>query len=420
MIIGKTVMAKGLATQEGSHETHGAPLGNEEIEATKKKWGLPEKETFHLPDDVKKIFNSRSDELKKMAADWKAVLDKKMSDAAFKASWEQINQESYKISGLPSFKTGDSVATRSAFGKVLEALAEKMPNLVGGSADLEPSNDTKLFFKKVGDFTKKDRKGRNLAFGVREFPMAVILNGMALHGGIRGFGATFLVFSDYARNAIRMSALQHLPVMHIFTHDSFFLGEDGPTHQPIEHVASIRAIPNILTFRPCDGEETRVAMEVALEQKSRPTVMALSRQKLAVVEKAVSVDEGARKGAYIVKGSESEKPDIIIIATGSEVQLALETADKLSGKKVRVVSMPCMELFEEQSADYRNKVIPSDVRNRVTLEAGTTFGWGKYAGLDGITYGIDRFGASAPAEILAEKFGFTADAIARAIQAKFK
>lgn len=418
MIIGKTIMANGVATMEGSHETHGAPLGDEEVKATKKKWGLPENETFHLPAEIVAHFTSRKEELKKKVSEWKTNLDKKLTDSAFKTKWDFIHQKTYTgFKNLPEFKEG--IATRSASGKVLEALADQMINFVGGSADLEPSNDTKLFFKKTGDFTKSNRSGRNFAFGVREFPMGVLINGMALHGGFRAFGATFLVFSDYERGSLRLSALQHLPVLHIFTHDSFLLGEDGPTHQPIEHIASLRAIPNMLVIRPADGDETRSAIEIALEQKSRPTCLILTRQKVPSLGGLGNL-ENVRKGAYIVKGSESEKPDILIIATGSEVEMAMKAADMITGKKVRVVNMPCMELFEEQPETYKNKILPLEVTKRVTVEAGSTFGWGKYAGLEGLTYGRDSFGASAPANVLAEKFGFTAEALAKAIQAKFK
>ncbi|MDH5656575.1 MAG: transketolase, partial [Spirochaetia bacterium] len=247
LIVGNTVMAKGCATMEGDHETHGAPLPDAEIAATKKKLGLPEGETFHLPDAVLNTFRSRWDEMKKNVSSWNENIKKRTSDAEFKKLWEIIHDGKMPANFMNTkFEAGEAVATRVAFGKVLANLADTLPNLVGGSADLEPSNNTAGFFKKVGDFTKDNRKGRNFAFGVKEFPMAAILNGIALHGGFKAFGATFLVFSDYSRGAIRLSALQHVPVLHIFTHDSFYLGEDGPTHQPIEHIPSMRAIPNLL------------------------------------------------------------------------------------------------------------------------------------------------------------------------------
>jgi len=422
LIVGNTVMAKGTANMEGDHETHGAPLPDAEIIATRKKLGLPENESFYLPEAVIKTFRSRWDELKKMSADWNANIKKRTGDAEFKKTWEIINDGKLPANFMnTTFEAGESVATRVAFGKVLANLADTLPNLVGGSADLEPSNNTAGFFKKVADFTKDNRKGRNIAFGVKEFPMAAICNGLALHGGFKSFGATFLVFSDYSRGAIRLSALQHVPVLHVFTHDSFYLGEDGPTHQPIEHVASMRAIPNLYVFRPCDANETAVAMEVALEQKSTPSVLALTRQNLKTLDRSKFPGaENVKKGAYTLLGNEKEKPDMILIASGSEVELALNLAEKLSSYKIRVVSMPCMELFEKQDDSYKNSVIPQDVDFRVTIEAGSTFGWHKYSGSKGFSFGLDRFGASAPAKVLEKEFGFTVENLSAEIEKRFK
>jgi len=423
IIIGHTTMAKGAATLEGDHETHGAPLPDDEIIATKKKLGLPEDQTFHLPEATLNHFRGRWDEMRANVKAWNENLEKRKSDAKFKELWSVVHDGKLPANFMKTnFGPGDDLATRTAFGKVLADLADTLPNIVGGSADLEPSNETKGFFKKVGDFTKSDRSGRNIAFGVKEFPMGAIVNGIALHGGLKSFGATFLVFSDYERGAIRLSALQNVPVLHVFTHDSFYLGEDGPTHQPIEHLASLRAIPNLLVFRPCDASETAASMEAAFEQTKRPSTIILTRQKLKNIDRSneeANVNN-LKKGAYIAKGSAKETPDIVIIATGSEVELALGIADKLSGKKVRVVSMPCMELFEEQSESYRESIIPSSVENRVTLEAGSTYGWHKYAGSKGFVFGIDRFGASAPAGILAKEFGFTVDHLAAEIQKRFQ
>jgi transketolase len=423
IIIGKTVMAKGSAGMEGDPESHGAPFTDDEIKATRTKLGLPVDQSFYLPEETVNHFRSRFGELRKRVSDWKGRLDKKLAaDPEFKKSWEIVHEGKLPADFLKTtFAAGEGVATRSAFGKVMAELADTIPNLTGGSADLEPSNETKAFMKKVRDFTKSDRGGRNFAFGVKEFPMGTIVNGIALHGGLKSFGATFLVFSDYEKAAIRLSALQNLPVMHIFTHDSFYLGEDGPTHQPIEHLASLRTIPNLVLIRPCDANETAAALEFAMEQTKRPTTIVLTRQKLKTIAREASNDARLlKKGAYIMKGSASEKPELIIIATGSEVELALGVAERLAPKKVRVVSMPSTELFDEQPESYRESILPSDVEARVTIEAGATFGWHKYAGLKGLVFGIDHFGASAPAEVLAKEFGFTVDNVVAQIQKRFK
>jgi len=422
IIIGDTVMAKGAATREGDHETHGSPLPPEEIAATKKKLGLPPEETFYLPQEVVEHFRARFPQLKQVEAEWQKKLETRLNvDKKFRELWELVQKKELpEFLSIPEFSPEEPLATRAAFGKVLAALADQLPNLTGGSADLEPSNSTRAFMQKVGDFNKENPSGRNLSFGVREFPMGAILNGMALHGGLYPFGATFLVFADYERPALRLSAMQKVPVLHVFTHDSFYVGEDGPTHQPVEQLASLRAIPNFLVIRPADANETAVALRVALEQKERPTALILTRQKLPVLDRdKFPSAQNLRRGAYIVYGSENEIPDIILIATGSEVHLALKIAEQISDYRVRVVSMPSMELFNEQPEAYRNQILPPEVEFRVAIEAGCTFGWDKYTGCHGLIIGINHYGNSAPYPDLEKAYGFTPEHLVPFIKDKY-
>ncbi len=422
LIIGKTKMAAGAATCEGDHCTHGSPLSNEEIAATKKGFGLPENELFYVPEDVVAHFRSRFPELKKMAADWQTKLESVLAgNKEIAAFWAEAFKPRSEIKlDLPDFEAGQSMATRKAWGACLDAITDELPTLIGGSADLDPSNQTANFRKKMGDFGLDGYSARNLAFGVREFPMSVILNGMALHGGVIPFGATFLTFSDYCRNGMRMSALQKLPVLYIYTHDSFYVGEDGPTHQPIEHVASLRLIPNMLILRPADARETAACLQLAISQTDRPSSLMLTRQGLPVMDKTEfpMVEEGVKRGGYIVKDCEGT-PDMIAIAAGSEVSLAIDAADLIKDKKIRVVSMPSMELFEEQDQAYKDSVLDPKVRVRVAAEAGRPEIWYKYVGLDGAVLGIDHFGASAPAGELAEKYGFTAGNLSQIMKDQF-
>jgi transketolase len=418
IIIGNTTMAKGCATMEGSENTHGSPLPAEEITATKAKLGLPEEE-FHLPEDVLNHFRRRFTELAAARAAWDKALAAKLADPDFATRWKNATQPvSERTLEWPEFETGASVATRKAFGACLNAMMEQLPTLMGGSADLDPSNQTEKFRVTAGIFNATTNPaGRNLCFGVREFPMGAILNGLALHGGIVPFGATFLVFSDYERNAIRMSALQHLPVLHVFTHDSFFVGEDGPTHQPIEHVSSLRLIPNLLVLRPADARESAACMAVALKQKSRPSVLVFTRQGLPVLDLPQPLEEHVAKGAYVVRDPEGAAPEMLLLASGSEVHLAVEAAKALPELKIRVVSVPSMELFDEQSPEYRESVMPRAIARRVAIEAGRSDIWYKYVGLDGKVWGINQFGASAPAGVLKEKYGFTAANLVEFIKA---
>ncbi len=419
IIIGQTVMAKGAATVEGDFHTHGSPLSPEEIAATKVKSGLPGDKDFYVPEEVYNHFRSCFKENRKAVTAWNTLVKKKAdANTDFAQKYQAILDNNLtpdlKVS---NFKPGEKMATRASFGKTLAFFAQQTDTILGGSADLEPSNNTKAYADVSGEFTRNDHSGRNLSFAVREFPMATILNGIALHGGFRPFGATFLVFSDYAKPAMRLSALQKLPVLYTFTHDSFYVGEDGPTHQPIEQLAGLRALPGLLVFRPADARETTALMQLAFEINDKPVAMAFTRQGVPTLD-VYNMEEKAKKGAYILSESEEEKPDIILIASGSEVHLALATAALLSDKKVRVVSMPCMELFDEQPQEYKDTVLPPDVRYRVSIEAGSTFGWGKYVA-EGWSFGMDHFGASAPAGELEKEFGFTPENISRLVKERF-
>lgn len=427
LIIGHTVMAKGAATREGDFGTHGEPLPAEEIAATKACMGLDKAACYQVPAEAKKAFQLRHPELKKAAKSWQDRLARRLKkgDKDFLDFWKAMNTGRGELMiPKPDFDPAKKIATRAAWGACLNALKDALPHFLGGSADLDPSNQTAKFRDAVGIYGAENPTGRNLSFGVREFPMAAIMNGIALHGPLIPFGATFLTFSDYCRNAIRMSALQKLPVLYVFTHDSFHVGEDGPTHQPIEHVSSLRLIPELLDFRPADASETALCLEVALKQTKRPSCLFLTRQGLPVMEPAKfpSMAEGVKKGGYVLEDCEGA-PELILIATGSEVSLALEAAKILRaeapGRKIRVVSMPSVALFEEQKQEYKDEVLPPAVRKRVAIEAGRPEGWHKYVGLDGLAIGLDHFGESAPAGKLAEKYGFTAPTVARKVRERY-
>ena len=406
LIIGDTIMGNGCANMEGDHNTHGVPLSEEEIEQTKKKFGIPNKQ-FYVPQCVQYHFQKRFDNLINISDDWSSQLKKLRKGKVFNKRWSEIVED--KISGLnlPQFNEGDSLATRKAFGITLQKFAEQLPHLIGGSADLEPSNYTGGFAKIYGDFQKDNRKGRNLAFGVREFPMAVILNGMALHGGMIPFGGTFLVFSDYARPALRSAAMQGIRVIHEFSHDSFYVGEDGPTHQPVEHIMALRTIPNYNVFRPADPKETAICFKLAIEFSETPSALLLTRQNVPVLPLSYDrIESGVRKGAYIISDCEG-LPEIVLIATGSEVSLAMEVANLLKDKKrVRVISLPSWELFEQQSNKYKENLIPPRGCLKVSIEAGITLGWERYVGQSGLMIGLDTYGLSAPYKKLEDHFGF--------------
>ena len=409
LIIGTTLMAQGSATMEGDHETHGAPLPQEENDATKEKLGLPE-EKFYLPKVVVDYFQSRFVELRELVSKWEKASKSAKENADFEALWKIAINGTLPEIPYPEFEPGSSLATRKAFGATLDKFAEQVPSIIGGSADLEPSNYTGNFAKRYGDFSRKNRTGRNLAFGVREFPMAAALNGMALHGGVIPFGGTFLVFADYERPALRLAAIQQCGVIHEFTHDSFYVGEDGPTHQPIEHVMALRTIPNFNVFRPADAKETSACFRLAMDQKETPNALLLTRQGVQVLELEMdSIVDGVSKGAYSVM--DCENPELVFLATGSEVSLAINVAKSMNDKRIRIVSMPCWEIFERQSDEYKTSLIPDRGAMKVSMEAGIVDGWEKYIGPNGLSIGINHFGASAPGKNLAEEFGFTAEQV---------
>ena len=409
----KTTIGFGSPNKAGKSASHGAPLGSVEAKETKETYGWQET-PFTIPEDILNYTREIGIAGDVKAQEWQDKFlnyQEKYPDLAEEllASIEG-NVEIEKID-FPSFENQKKVATRSASGEVLNALSKQIPWLIGGSADLASSNKTAL--TQSGNFSANHYQGKNIWFGVREFGMGTILNGMALHGGVQGFGSTFFVFSDYLRPAIRMSALMNLPVWYIFTHDSIAVGEDGPTHEPIEHLASFRAMPNVSVYRPADAKETIAAYRHALQETRKPILFVLSRQDLPVLPNPQQViNEGVAKGAYIVSTLKKDS-DGILIATGSEVSLALEVQERLADKNifVRVVSMPNSQLFDAQPEAYQEEILPSNQKNRISIECGSRFGWQKYTGDQGISISIDGFGASAPADTLMTHFGFTADAI---------
>ncbi len=415
LIVGKTTMAKGSATMEGSSGTHGSPLPQEEIDATKDKLGL-EKTPFFAPEVCKEYFQSRFSVLRNTVTEWQNQRNA-ITDGDFEHYWNLVMDDFIEELEYPDFSETESISTRKAFGTTLELFAKQLPHLIGGSADLDPSNCTDGFAKTYGDFSCNNPGGRNLSFGVREFPMGTIMNGMALHGGAIPFGGTFLVFADYSRPAIRLGAIQNIRVIHEFTHDSFYVGEDGPTHQPVEQIMSLRTIPSLNVFRPADAHETVACFNLAIESKKAPSVLLLTRQNLPVFDLDMEqIEDGVRKGAYCVRDCDGP-PEIIFIATGSEVSLAMDVARVMTDKNCRVISMPSWELFEKQSIEYKQSLIPPRGCLKVSLEAGVTLGWDKYVGPTGLKIGLDRFGASAPAKDLAEYFGFTSEAVENKIRA---
>jgi len=416
IIIGSTIMAKGTATMERDHNTHGAPLPQEEIVASKEKLGLPD-EPFYCPSEVIDHFRERFLSLTSTVRSWEAKRDSlsTIKDISFLISI--CLEDELPDLNYPDFVSGESLATRKAFGATLDQFSKSLPNLIGGSADLEPSNYTGNFAKVYSDFQVHNQSGRNIAFGVREFPMAAMMNGMALHGGVIPFGGTFLVFADYERPALRLGAIQDVRVIHEFTHDSFHVGEDGPTHQPIEHAMALRSIPGFNVFRPADARETAVCFRLALENKETPSALLLTRQGVPVTNQNYeTLEASVRKGAYVIKDCDGA-PELVFIATGSEVSLAMETAENMYDKRVRVISMPCMEIFNGQDSDYKEKLIPKRGCLKITLEAGITHGWEKYAGPNGLSVGLDHYGSSAPGKELADEFGFTSVKVEKKIRA---
>ncbi|MFO8084282.1 MAG: transketolase [Desulfobacterales bacterium] len=417
LIMLRTHIAYGSPGKQGSADAHGAPLGIDEVCLTKKNLGCPADQDFCISNEALNTFRHCVQKGKKAEDSWQDVY--RSYSKKFPELYEQLNAffEGSLANGwdsdIPTFEQSGPIATRAASGQVLNALAGKLLNLMGGSADLAPSNKT--IITNSHDFQKDSPDGRNIRFGVREHAMGAILSGMALHKGIRPYGGTFLVFADYMRPSIRLAALMKLPVIYVFTHDSIAVGEDGPTHQPVEHLASLRIIPNLLVIRPADATETAEAWRQAILSNDRPTALILSRQKLDVISRGSNSYPPASNlahGAYILMDTET-KPDIILMASGSEVQLALKTRKLLKEKGIqaRVVSMPCWELFEKMPEKYREKVLPKSVTARIAIEAGVPTGWERYVGSHGVIVGIDHFGASAPGGILMEKFGFTTEVI---------
>ncbi len=411
LIVGRTCIGRGSPNLAGTHKVHGEPLGPENVIAAKKNLGLPVDKDFYIPDDVRQIFRSRLDELAAGHRKWddlyaryaKAYPNQHKQLESFYCLELPENLESV----LPSFDPQKPVATRNASGTVLQALAKAIPNLVGGSADLAPS--TKTLLDNCGHIGPGAFSGRNFHFGIREHAMAAMLNGIAAHGGFRGYGATFFVFADYCRPSVRLSAIMGLPVIYIFTHDSIYVGEDGPTHQPVEQMTSLRIMPNVTVIRPADATETGAAWVAALKNLKGPTILLLTRQNLPILDRSsLPPASMLEKGAYVLWQSNA-CPQMILIASGSEVAIALDAAKQLDndGIAVRVVSMPSWELFERQTTQYKDSVLAPQCRLRLAIEAGVSLGWHKYVGDQGRVLSMDRFGASGPYKALAERFGFT-------------
>ena len=405
-----TVIGKGAPNKGGTSGVHGAPLGEDEIAAARKELGWTH-DPFVIPDDVLEAWRATGQRSKEAHCEWTGRLNASSQKAEFtrRMSGELRDQDKATKIFRKWIEEPQKVATRKSSEMALDVLTPLLPEMIGGSADLTGSNNTKT--AATDPMTAENYGGRYVYYGIREFGMAAAMNGMALHGGIIAYGGTFLIFTDYARGAIRLSALQQCPVVYVMTHDSIGLGEDGPTHQPIEHLQSLRAMPNVLVMRPADRVETAECWQLALQQTDRPSVIALSRQGLPQVRNAPDEVDMCNFGAYRLKRAGSKRA-VVLMATGSEVSLALECAAELEkqGVGADVVSMVCTELFDEQDAAYKVDMLPTDTL-KISIEAGTTFGWERYTGTDGLNFGIDRFGASAPASDLFEKFGLTADAI---------
>ena len=417
LILCRTIIGYGLPTRQDTAAAHGEPPGDDELNAAKEAAGWPLEPRFLIPGEVQEHFRTAVEEGERLETEWRKTLEKYRAEfpelgAEFRRrmygelpeGWDEGLQE------FPADKKG--TATRNRSGAVLNELAGRMPELIGGSADLAGSNKTWL--KGEPPFSKDHPEGRNFHFGVREHGMGAIANGMAVHGGLIPYAATFLIFSDYMRPAIRLSALAGYPVIWVFTHDSIGLGEDGPTHQPVEHLAALRAIPNLVVLRPADGNETREAWRVAIERRNGPTALAFTRQNVPELDRSIfGPAAGLAKGAYVLADLGEDEPEAILMASGSEVSLIVEAGFNLSaeGVNVRLVSFPSWELFEAQDRAYRDRVLPPGVRSRIAVEAGVSQGWEKWTGQHGLVIGVDRYGASAPYEIIYEKLGLTIDRI---------
>ena len=419
LIIVDSHIAYGAPNKQDTSGAHGEPLGENEIKLTKRNYGWPEDAKFLVPDGVVEHFKAG---IGKRGAELRAAWDQNFD--AYQKRYPQLADHLDKMQrrklpdgwdkDIPNFPADPKgVAGRESSGKVLNAIAKNLPWLMGGAADLAPSTKTRLTFENAGDFSADHHSGRNFHFGIREHAMHAILNGLSV-SKLRPFGSQFLIFSDYARTAIRLSAIMELPVIHIFTHDSIGVGEDGPTHQPIEHLASLRAIPGLITLRPADANEVAEGWRVILQLTSQPAALILSRQACATIDRGKYASAaGVARGAYVLCGDPKKTPELILIGTGSEVQLCVEAYEKLSleGVNTRVVSMPSWELFEDQSEDYKESVLPGAVQNRISVEQASTYGWAQYVRNPEARIGMKTFGASAPLKELQKKFGFTPDAI---------
>lgn len=413
----RTEIGYGCPAKQGKASAHGEPLGEENVKAMRENLGWPYEEPFFVPEDVYRHFSALAEEKAETEAAWNVMFAAYCEEyPEMEALWDTYHRKpdgeallADESLWLPKEK---AEATRSLSGKMINLLKDRLPNMIGGSADLAPSNKTEM--KGAGDFSAENTSGRNLHFGVRELAMAAIGNGIMLHGGLRAYVATFFVFSDYVKPMARLSALMGTPLVYVLTHDSIGVGEDGPTHEPIEQLAMLRAMPNFHVFRPCDAAETSAAWLSAVTSEKTPTALVLSRQNLAPVEGS---GKGALKGGYIIDDCEG-MPEVILMASGSEVELAVKAKAVLAeeGRKVRVVSMPCMDIFEEQTEEYKESVLPKAVRKRVAIEALSDFGWGRYVGLDGACVAMKGFGASGPAAKLFEKFGFTVENVVKTVK----
>ncbi|MED1749241.1 transketolase [Bacillus zhangzhouensis] len=420
----KTTIGFGSPNRAGTSGVHGAPLGSDEAKLTKEAYSWTFEEDFHVPSEVydhfkeavkdagqkkeaawNELFEQYEKEYPELAAQLKLAIEGKLPE-----NWDQE---------VPVYESGSSLASRASSGEVLNGIAKQVPFFIGGSADLAGSNKTTI--KNTDDFGKNNYAGKNIWFGVREFAMGAALNGMALHGGLRVFGGTFFVFSDYLRPAIRLAALMGLPVTYVFTHDSIAVGEDGPTHEPVEQLASLRAMPNLSVIRPADGNETAAAWKLAVSSTDKPTALVLTRQNLPTIDQAPEkAYEGVEKGGYVVVEAADAQPEALLLASGSEVGLAIEAQKALEKEGIRtsVVSLPAWDRFDQQSDEYKESVLPKAVRARIAIEMGASLGWERYTGLDGDVIAIDKFGASAPGETIIEKYGFTVSNVVSRVKAK--
>lgn len=418
----KTVIGYGSPNKSGKSAVHGAPLGEDEMKLTKEYYKWTYEEDFHVPAEVYELFEktiiqngqAKESEWEKLLAKYKEAHPELASQfeqaiaGKLPENWDQ---------DIPVYEEGTSLATRASSSEVLNAIAKNTPTLIGGAADLAGSNKTMI--SDSSDYSADNYSGRNIWFGVREFGMGAAMNGMVLHGGLNVFGGTFFVFSDYLRPAIRLAALMELPVTYVFTHDSIAVGEDGPTHEPIEQLASLRAMPGLSVIRPADGNETAAAWRAALNSKHQPTALVLTRQNLTTMPGTIhGATEGVEKGAYVVSPAKEENVDLLLLATGSEVNLAVESQQALAEKGIQatVVSMPSWDRFEKQSKEYKESVLPSSVKKRLAIEMGSSFGWERYTGDEGAVIGIDKFGASAPGEKVMAEYGFTVENVVAQVE----